>query len=61
MDVKRLLTSRSRYSSIAMSAANCCGTDMSSRDGEIGRHATFRALCLHWHGGSSPPRGTPYL
>ncbi len=28
-----------------------------SRGGEIGRHATFRALCLNWHGGSSPPHG----
>ena len=30
-----------------------------SRSGEIGRHATFRALCLKWHGGSSPPFGMP--
>ncbi len=29
-----------------------------SRSGEIGRHATFRALCSQGHGGSSPPFGT---
>jgi hypothetical protein len=32
-----------------------------SRSGEIGRHATFRALCSKGHGGSSPPFGTPRL
>ncbi len=37
------------------------GRDKLSRSGEIGRHATFRALCLNWHGGSSPPFGTPYF
>src|SRR5712691_11303363 len=32
-----------------------------SRSGEIGRHATFRALCSKGLGGSSPPFGTPRL
>jgi hypothetical protein len=31
-----------------------------SRSGEIGRHATFRALCSNGHRGSSPLFGTPY-
>ncbi len=32
-----------------------------SRSGEIGRHATFRALCSKGHGGSSPPFGMPKI
>ena len=31
-----------------------------SRSGEIGRHTTFRVLCLNWHGGLEAPFGTQY-